>query len=373
MVSDFTIDYEEAMTDTARFCQLLQDFGVVVVENVLPTERCDSVMNGIVSSFEQLGTGITREKAETWTDFYTPPQTRPGMFQALMSHLPEVWSVRVEPRISTLFRILYEHFRQGEVGPLIPSIDGINIRPNALLNQKIRNKDWPHLDQTERKIVPYLDDAECPDDTGAEDDSRDLPLKEDATFRCIQGQMVLTQTTAAFRCSPKSHLVHSDLLDIVVDQGGATEGNWCKFNTKDLTLMARLQAKVEAIGGVWQIPVPVKKGSFIFWLSTTVHSAKPIDHVEKTEHPFHGWRGVVYVSYRPRSEYTKAQLQKIRRYILENRVMNHWNSKVFSKTPGGRYQSLIPRHEEMKKLIADPTLVFQKLNIDPSLYLKYVE
>ena len=87
---------------------------------------------------------------------------------------------------------------------MITSIDGINIKPNLVgpydnSNPSISTSsdftlnastDWAHIDQT----------------------SGD-PLK------CVQGQIVLANTTACFRCSPKSCFLFNEIMKITNTKG----------------------------------------------------------------------------------------------------------------------------------------------------------
>ena len=356
-VDDFSVKFsslveegEDGDRNRTRFCEIYKEYGVVVIEDVFKEEECNRLMEDIISSFEGLGTGINRNDPKTWGGYNAPPQTRPGLFQALMSHLPSIWDTRTDPRVYLPFSILYNNLREEEDIPLIPSIDGINVKCNSTpLFDINKSKDWPHLDQTERK----REDVEF----GSRDDN---------TFKCLQGQLVLTQTTASFRCSPRSHKVFNTVLDLAGIKM-EDKSNWCKFNIEDEELINRIKdVVINQAKGVYQMPIYVNKGSFIIWSSSLIHSAKLSDRIEDpSPDPFLGWRGVLYISYRPREEFTPSQINKIKKYILENRVMNHWNTHVFSKLPGGRYQSSIKRAPTLIKIIQDPTLVFTTLNIDP--------
>ena len=47
--------------------------------------------------------------------------------------------------------------------------------------------------------------------------------------------------------------------------------NWWKFGNKEADEIKKVIIKN---GGLWQIPIYAKKGSFIIWSSTTIHAAK---------------------------------------------------------------------------------------------------
>lgn len=327
--------YQSISFNDVNFKQKLvneyKENGLVVINDVFTDNECDNLMDGIITSFEQLGTGIDKNKLETWTTYNTPPQTRPGLFQSLVSNLKEVWTIRSHNNVRTIFEMLYSDVRGKPIKDFMVSGDGINIRPNINPIHKSTSNDWPHVDQTIRNDV----------------------------YRCIQGQAVLTNTTASFVASPKSHLIFDKLLDkLKIDEND--KSNWLKFD-KIQTKIANLMIK--ELKGQWQIPILSKKGSFIVWSSTLIHSAKLQDKIElpSLTDKYLGWRGVVYVCYRPTSEFTSKEIKKRIDVYENNRTTNHWGTKMFPKTPGGRYLYIDKRHSVIEEMIKDPLKVYQKI------------
>ena len=324
-----TEDFEKLL------CERYRKYGVVVITGVHSEEYCNQKMDEIVQVFENLGTGIDRNKLEeTWTTYNLPPQTRPGMYQALLANIQPVIDVRCHSKAKHIFQTLYNDLRENPVTDLVPTPDGINIKPNGVgPYNKLKSRDWPHLDQTIRN--PFL---------------------------CVQGQTVLTETSAAFRCTPKSHLLHSQIMDILeeIHKNLNPKSNWVKFDNNEINLIRDL-CKAEDID--WQIPIYSPKGSFIIWNSTTIHSAKLADGPEEKDPNdfWKGWRGVVYTCWRPKSE-IPLRAQKLRKkYLEENRCTNHWGNKVFSKTPGGRYLYIEQRHPEIEKFLKIPSTVYNSI------------
>jgi hypothetical protein len=325
-----------------KLIKIFTENGVAVVTGIYSERECSLTMESVVSAFEALGTGIDRDKPDTWEAYYTPAQTRAGMYQTLMSHLPEVWNARMNPKIRDIFASLYSSLRGKNITDFVTSIDGINIFPNGSKRKapqvkpgELNLKDWPHLDQTDPSDI----------------------------FKCVQGQLVLTNTTASFVCSPGSHHLLPNILELWGKSG--VKDQWLKLNQGDPRFLQTVNLIKKT--ATWQVPIIVPKGSFIVWSSALIHSGKLPDKVEIMT-PFDhwlGWRGVFYISYRPRCEFTNVQYEKIIRYILENRTMNHWNEKVFSKVPGGFYSTKIDRHPMIDAYHKNPTLVYEKLGIDP--------
>lgn len=168
--------------------------------------------------------------------------------------------------------------------------------------------------------------------------------------------MVLTNTTAGFRASPKSHLVFEEILN-KIHHSNKQSDNFLLLKRDQYNDIKKL---VECIGGHWQIPIIAEKGDFIIWTSTTIHSAILQDHSEKPipSDKWKGWRGVVYICYRPREEFTKDELIKKYDAFKNNKVTNHWGTKIF---PCGisRYNYKIPFTTKIKKYILNPSYVYK--------------
>ena len=221
---------------------------VVVLSQVFTDDECDQYVSQSVDWLSLHLPPLTRDP-KTWTTTTTPSGPRKGMYQSLIGHSPVAWTLR--ERMYPLFVSLHG------TSELITSIDGATIFPPVTGSKK----DWPHIDQTtsESKLVSF------------------------------QGQVVLTNTTASFRCTPKSHLKHEEL---VKEFGMNAKSQWYKFSEDDVS---KLAPRFEQ----WQIPIHTKKGSVILWRSTTIHSAKYVDDpsIYQPETSWDGWRCVYYCVY----------------------------------------------------------------------------
>lgn len=324
-----TMDLKVSFYDehfSKKLCETFRKYGVAIISDVFDPEECDWKMNEIINCFENLGTGIKRDDIRgTWTTAKLPPQTRPGLFQCLVGHIQPVWDIRGDPRVRMIFEVLYSDLRKKEVNDFYTSFDGINIVPNEMANEK-KQKDWPHLDQTVRH-EPWM---------------------------CVQGQAVLTQTTACFRATPGSHVLYNEILDEEgVEEDDKT--NWC---------LIKKQAKVKRIceehGLQWQVPILSDKGSFIVWSSSTVHSARNSSVIEDNNTDFwRGWRGVIYVCYRPKDEVSRRAVRAREGYLVGNRLTNHWSEKVFPKKPGCQYIYAKPRENIIEEYIRNPQEIYK--------------
>eukprot|EP01104_Vermistella_antarctica_P006280 TRINITY_DN16995_c0_g1_i1.p1 TRINITY_DN16995_c0_g1~~TRINITY_DN16995_c0_g1_i1.p1 ORF type:complete len:368 (-),score=55.62 TRINITY_DN16995_c0_g1_i1:59-1162(-) len=335
--STFTLCYDQDNFAT-ELPRLFRENGVVVIEGVFTDGEADRLMDSLVGSFEKLTVGMDRSKIKTWQGPNALPQTRPGLFQALMSNIPPVWEIRSNDRVFNIFRTLYTNLRRkgdgdasddNEVDDLIVSSDGVNVMPNGVMGA---SHDWAHLDQTSREDI----------------------------FKCVQGQAVLTNTTACFRASPRSHLVLSECL---TEMGVAetNTSNWAMLREDKKEAVRNLVQGVE--GGQWQIPIETKKGSFIVWASSVIHSARGATRIEKRDRAdvWKGWRGVVYVCLRPRCEFTQEELARRKNVFDDNRTTSHWSTKIQKLLPGGRKSRKEDYSKEIQQYINNPKLVYDVL------------
>lgn len=318
-----------SITDQNFAKKLLTNFkrdGLAVITDVISDEACEDYMNEIVDNFCQLGTGIDKDDIDhTWTVYNLPPQTRHGLFQTTMSNIPAVWSIRSDPNVRKIFEKIYSGLRGRNVKEFIVSGDGINVRPGTV-GPYASKADWPHLDQTSGDI-----------------------------YKCVQGQCVLTNTTASFRASPGSHKLFPQLLKKFKLE---STSNWHKFKPEEIQ---KIKSFVEKKGATWQVPICAPKGSFIIWASSTIHSAKLQDSKEEPTRadPYNGWRGIVYVCYRPKSEFTKSQIKKRQKVFTDNRLTNHWSTHMFGKKPGNRFLYSNARHPVIEDLILNPINLYR--------------
>lgn len=171
-------------SDLSKVTSLLKEYGVCVIPNVFTNTECDSWMGEIVSNMEAIsGNQVNHKQPETWNGNKLPPQVRYGMYHNLLNNLRPVWEIRRDPRMKNIFKSVYSELSGRNIDDFVCSIDGINVQPNISRNIE-GTKDWPHVDQTE----------------------------QDNIFKCVQGQVVLTNTAAGFVASPTSHKYFRDIM-----------------------------------------------------------------------------------------------------------------------------------------------------------------
>jgi hypothetical protein len=300
----------------------LKEWGVVVLENVLPENTCLQLHQDKRDYFKELNPALKDPKVEldasAW-ELNTSPDTRRGLKQNMgVGNMRPVWDARCQTHY--VFKHLYEEVADIENDPLIPSGDAINLRvPGGPFSAASKDtsmpprEDWAHLDQT-----------------GSDD-----------SLRCIQGQLILTPSTGVFVATPKGHLAYGGLIERF-HKGNDTR-NWLLWSSaSDIKTAKSICASAGATA--WQIPiarwssvnrmVPWRPGTMIVWDSRLPHSAMPPMKNDPE------WRSVVYISMRPLSWYD-SESRYSRKFCLEhNRVTNHWGGSVFPITQGLGRRSL---------------------------------
>jgi uncharacterized membrane protein YgcG len=316
----------------------LREWGVAVVKDVFPADRCEAACEDLVSALETLSGGKfdRHHPNATWDPAYLPSMPRSGLMQAQVGFKGSQF--RGDPIVRALFRAAYSDLRGRPVTDTVSSLDGVNIRPPIAPFYDEYTEDWPHIDASHKSFG-------------------------DLTRQCIQAQVVLSDTSAAFRCSPKSHLKSDGLMDPRYG-GREQEGDWTRLKREHVKQFAD---EVRAIGGTYQTPVHTPRGSMIFWLSNTVHSAivqrqragSADAPAPAPASPLANWRFIVYVCHVPRDEVDDEHIWRLHWAWENNRVTNHNGRRVFDLEASN--QKGLVRDPEFVKFIRDPKLVYSVL------------
>ena len=111
---NFVVDFNKADYNN-QILHIYKKYGLVVIENILDGKECDKYVDQILKCFEGFGTGIDKTDQKTWTQDSLPPQTRPGLFQALCANFPPVWKIRTQENIQKIFSELYSKLRNKKI------------------------------------------------------------------------------------------------------------------------------------------------------------------------------------------------------------------------------------------------------------------
>lgn len=298
--------------------------GYTVIENVITKEEATNLTCDAIEYL--LERYPITEDFDTWKTSTVPYIRANGVLQwGGIPHCPTANRVR---------ELMYPYYVDlWKTTDLITSLDGATVHPPKRRSILV---DWAHVDQT------YQSDG----------------------MDCVQGQMVLTDTTAAFRCTPGSHLQHSRILDLykITKKSG-----FSKFNEEQVETLS------QGFGN-WQMPIIVPAGSIILWDSRTIHSSRLQTVEEQRTGSYErgdvdGWRCVFYCCYRPRTMYSKTNKRTLINAVAQGRGTNHSGTRLFPKH--GRYTNqyteemldrlLYPELQEVSDFILDHTFCTREL------------
>jgi hypothetical protein len=236
---------------------LLEQYGVLVVTDVFSPEECDMRRREIVESLLQLSDGVTLAEFE---DFHPDvvgkllPTPRAGVYGSRLSNSKAVWDIRSHPCILRVFKELYTALRGYSVDHLVTSLDSVEVLTPAAMSAPRGSEapDWTHLDTAQ----------------------------PDATFACIQGQLILKDAGSGLRVSPGSHWLYERIVAVVRggDGSGYASGgqqhhpvDWCPVTSKTYDVV---RSMVLEAGGAFQVPVIGPEGSLVLHLSSVLHSTR---------------------------------------------------------------------------------------------------
>ena len=307
------VDFEDGVD---AILSKLTEFGCVRVDGVFTPNECANGREGIVAHMEGLGAGYHRNDDWNASRDVLPPQTRRGMFQALVSCIPALCEMQGSKRYRSIFEAAYG------TDKLIVSADGINWAPPV---EQRSTKRWDHLDQSTPGV-----------------------------YKDIQGVINLNTTDAGTVVWPKSHLVFERLLE---ELEIADKSNWVFLANYPKRMAIARRLMDETPGSAEAVVVPSVEGSVTLWLSSTIHAACE---------PTTDWRVAHYVSYRPVVQgtgifgfpITKRGIKTRANAFRNKRHTNHWADRTVAKRPGfWRIYSVKPYHPIIMDYLADPTTV----------------
>jgi hypothetical protein len=306
----FTISVHDQKL-TAKIGTILATEGVVVITDVFSSEETRYHRNNIINGLEKICPAFATDRSFNNLPF-GPGK---GLIQSLV-HIKPITDLRQDSRLSSLWDAAYVgtastptegHYRLRE--GYVQSCDGINVMP-WIPNTKIISGTCPvGITQTVSSNI-----AEC-----------------------VQGQIVLNESTGCFTCTPRSHKAYELVTDLTINNTPKTRvklRNVNKFKDKTQKVRAALTNKKLIRWDDWQIPIEAPPGSVILWLSTTIHSdmlqsnaVLPMSN--SADIAYRNWRCVVYMCLRPRAEVDNRHIERLRTCYFKNRLTTNWGSHMF--------------------------------------------
>lgn len=303
-------EYEKYVCSKETLWDMIVEYGVAIIPNVLDAEECENMVNGIWDFLEHITQKfpkpLNRNDVDTWREFYDLYPLHPMLLQHFGSgHAQVSWDIRQNMKIIEIFA----YFWECDPEDLLVSFDGMsfNLPPEITNRGWFRNNLWYHTDQS------YLK----PDFKCIQSWVTGLDVNEyDATLTFMEG-------------SNKYHNEFKNTFNIT------NKSDWNKLNEE--------QREFYVDKGCNYKSIKCPKGSLVFWDSRTIHSG--IEASKNRIAP--NIRAVIYLCYMPRNLCDKKNLKKKKKAFEELRTTNHYpcEIKLFAKTPrtyGGPIPPITP-------------------------------
>ena len=271
-------------------------YGVAIIPQVLDSNECDNMLNGMWDYFEHITSNmdqpINRTNKASWKGIYSLYPLHSMLIQHWnVGHCQASWDVRMNQKIIDIF----SHFWKTD--DLLVSFDGLsfNLPPETTNRGWNKNNTWYHTDQSYTR-----NDFEC-----VQSWVTALDVNEgDSTLTFMEG----------------SNKFHKEM------------GQQFKITDKtDWYKLTKEQEKYYFDKGCMYKKIKCPKGSIVFWDSRTIHCG--VEAMKERKQP--NLRAIIYLCYMPKKQCDEKSLKKKQKAFNELRTTNHWASKpkAFPKTP----------------------------------------
>lgn len=284
-------EYKEYFATSENFQEVLDKFGVCVIPNIIDEKECIKLRNSIWSDLKYINKDrFDIDDEKTWKNFFDMYPLHSFLIQHFgVAHLQGVWDIRQNEDIANVFSKLYNVNKED----LRSSFDGISVGlPPEKTNRGWYRNNWLHCDQGKKKKGKMCTQGQV----------NLYPVNEgDATLTVLEG----------------SHLYHKEFFNHQEDTG-----DWYKLNEADIEWYTKEKGCKEFL-----IKAPI--GSLILWDSRTIHSGHEAQRNRKEQN----FRMVVYICHLPKTFFDKRSIKRREKAFIDQRVLNHWSSKMFGKDP----------------------------------------
>ena len=278
------------INETKSWKEYLDNFGYVVIENVINQDEINKHIDMAWNYFESLGTGISRHDVSTWDDDRWP-QSAKGIL--LAGQCEFMWSLREIAH--TIFSLLYE------TKDLAVSFDGFSVfrPPEINIKWQTQSVPWYHTDQNEKTKPGQL---------------------------CIQGQFALMDATdidGGLVVVPQSQSHFQEMFESYPELGN-TEGDFIplyKPETEQIWTDFLIPKKLQPI------KVCHKRGCFVLWDSRTIHCNSPalVDQTNLSKPVYLQIRRLTgFICMIPMSFLNEQDKEKRRQVVLKGETTTHW-------------------------------------------------
>lgn len=306
-------EYEKYIATTENVKEIVNEYGVAIIPNLLNNDECNEMINGMWNTLEHWTQNwpvqINRNNQESWRNIRDLfPKHSMLIQQYSLGHAQFIWDLRQNPKCIEPFSKIWKCKPED----LLVSFDGASFHmPSEVTNIGWLRKKWYHTDQS------YLRN----------------------NFECIQSWVTafdVNEGDATLGFYENSHKYHKDFSD---NFGIKDKDNWYKLDSEE-------QIQFYISKGCQEKAIKCPKGSMVFWDSRTIHCGiEPSKGREKMN-----FRCVAYLCYMPRNIASPKEINKKINAFTEMRMTSHWPCKVklFPKMPrtyGAEIKEVVPLNE----------------------------
>lgn len=289
-----------ACESVSQVMEMLRDYGVAIMPNVLTPEECQAMRTGMWDYLENITTNfknpINRDDPTTWKEMrHLYPKHSMLIQQWSIGHAQFIWDLRQNPKIANIYSLIWNV----PMSNLLVSFDGASFHmpPETTGAGWFRGKSWLHTDQS------YLRNS----------------------FECVQSWVTAYDVNpgdATLTFLEGSHGWHDAFRERF---GIVDKSDWFKLETQehyDFYIKEH---------GCQQKYIQCPAGSMVFWDSRTIHCGQ--EAMRNRANP--NMRCVAYICMTARSKATRKDLEKKQKAFNELRTTNHWphKPKLFPTTP----------------------------------------
>jgi len=286
-------NYKEYLANEDNFKEKLNKYGVCVIPNVIPEDKCVELRNNMWSEVKHLHKNrFDINKQKTWKNFYDFMPLHSMLIQHFsIAHLQSVWDVRQNEKVGEIFGKIWNVPKE----ELLSSFDGIsiNLPPEKTNRGWFMGNDWMHTDQAPNKKGRH----------------------------CIQGLVNLypvNKGDATLTILEKSHKYHKDFFKHIDLE---SNHDWFKLDTD--------QKQWFLDKGCEQFCVLAPVGSLVLWDSRTIHQGIEAQKGRDKQN----FRMVIYTCLLPKSKFSEKMREKRKKMFEDMRVTNHWGTHMFPLSP----------------------------------------
>ena len=310
-------EYEKYKCTVDNVKDMLNQYGIAIIPNILNDEECNNMNNGIWNFFEYISeewdgaySPIKRNDKDSWYNLFNLFPIHYQLYKSYnIGHSQVSWDVRQNPKVVEPFSKIWNCNNED----LLVSFDALSfcLPPEITgIGWEKNNNTWFHTDQS------YLrNDFECVQSWITANDIEE----GDATLAILEG-------------SHKYHKEFGDKFDI------KNPNDWYRLNEDEEEFYLN--------NGCNYKKIKCPKGSLVLWDSRTIHYGTNPIKGRKNKNT----RAIIYLCYMPKIDCSEQNLYR-KIHAFNNLITTtHWPCKIIysSTIPHSPDSSFLPKCKKIE-------------------------